>query len=86
MALSIRNEKAERLAREIAAETGQTMTQAVIDSLEERLERLRGRRTAGDLVQDLLAIWQRASALPDQDVRSADEILGYDHTGIPVSW
>ncbi len=37
MALSIRNERAEKLAREMAMESGENLTQAVIRSLEERL-------------------------------------------------
>lgn len=46
MALSIRNRKAEQLAREVAAQTGETMTVAVIHALEDRLQRLTGRRVA----------------------------------------
>jgi antitoxin VapB len=41
MALSIRNAKAEKLARELAAESGETITQTITRALEERLERLR---------------------------------------------
>ena len=83
MALSIRNEKAERLAREIAAESGETLTQAITIALEERLERLRGRSTTNDLVEEILKISKRCSAIPDQDQRSAEEILGYGTTGVP---
>jgi len=84
MALSIKNEQAERLAEEVARETGETKTQAVIRALEERLLRLRGARTAPDLVETLLAIGRRCAALPDLeplDARSPDEILGYDAEG-----
>ena len=45
MALSIKNSKAENLARKLAAESGETITQAITHALEERLERLRGRST-----------------------------------------
>lgn len=41
MALSIKTEKADQLARELARRTGETMTLAVERSLEERIERLR---------------------------------------------
>jgi antitoxin VapB len=41
MALSIRNAKAEKLARELAAESGDNITQAITRALEERLQRLR---------------------------------------------
>jgi antitoxin VapB len=83
MALSIRNAKTEKLARELAAESGETITQAINQALEERLERLRGRSTAPDLVEEILKISKRCSAIPDRDQRSADEILGYDSVGVP---
>jgi antitoxin VapB len=83
MALSIRNERAEKLAREVAAESGETMTQAIIRALEERLERLRGRRRLTDTAREILKISERCSALPDMDPRSPDDILGYDSNGIP---
>ncbi len=81
MALSIKNEKAERLASEVAKETGETLTQAVIRALEERLERLRGRTTAPSTIEAILEISRRCRALPDQDPRRPDEILGYDESG-----
>lgn len=81
MAISIKNDRAERLARQVAAEAGESLTDAVIHSLEERLERLKGRRSAPDLVDTLMAISRRCSSLPDLDVRDPDEILGYDEKG-----
>jgi antitoxin VapB len=83
MALSIRNAKAEKLARELAAESGETITRAITQALEERLERLRGRSTTTDMVEDILRISERCSKIPDQDKRSAEEILGYDSVGVP---
>ena len=82
MALSIKNDRAERLAREVAKETGESLTLAVLHSLEERLEKLKGRRTAPDLVETILSISARCSALPDLDDRSADAILGYNEHGV----
>jgi antitoxin VapB len=81
MAISIKNEATERLAREVAAETGDSLTRAITISLEERLERLKGKRTATDLVSDLLSISRRCAAIPDLDTRGADEILGYNENG-----
>jgi antitoxin VapB len=69
------------LARQVAAETGESLTEAIIHSLEERLERLKARRAAPDLAETLIAISRRCSSLPDLDTREADEILGYDETG-----
>ena len=84
MALSIRNPRAEKLARELAEQTGGTMTEEVIVALEERLQRLTGRRTAPDLVEEILALSRRCRVLPDLDPRSADEILGYGSAGEPA--
>jgi antitoxin VapB len=83
MPLSIKNDDTERLARQVASETGESLTEAIRISLRERLERLklRGRnRTTAVQIQDLL---RRVDALPIQDSRSADEILGYDGDGLP---
>ena len=83
MALSIKNPKAENLARKLAPESGETITQAITHALEERLERLRGRSTTPDLMEDILKISKRCSAIPDQDQRAVDEILGYNSVGVP---
>ena len=83
MVLSIRNQKAEKLAWELAAESGENLTQAITRALEERLKRLRGRSTAADLTEEILKISMRCSELLDQDKRSPDEILGYGSTGVP---
>ena len=84
MPLSIRNPRAEQLAREVAAESGESMTQAIIHALEERLQRMKGRHLAADLVDDIMDVSRRCRDLPDQDTRSADEILGYDNDGVPT--
>jgi len=83
MALSIRNPRAEQLVREVAAESGENLTQAIIHALEERLDRLRGRRTISDTAQEIMKISKRCSSLPDQDQRTPEEILDYDQSGIP---
>ena len=41
--LNIKHPDVHRLARELADETGESMTEAVLRSLSERLERVRGR-------------------------------------------
>ena len=81
MALSIRNDVAEKLARAIAKETGENITQAIIHALQERLERLKGRRTVTDLKSKILKISKRCRALPDIDPRTPEDILGYNQNG-----
>ncbi len=83
MPLSIRNSRAEKLAREVAALSKENLTQAIIHSLEERLERLHGRRTSMDIAEEIMKISSRCSSLPDRDTRTADEILGYNQIGVP---
>jgi antitoxin VapB len=78
MALSIKHPEADRLARELAACTGETLTQAVLEALRERLRRERGRSREQSLAEELRAIRKRCAALPVLDDRSPDEILGYD--------
>jgi len=84
MALSIRNPRAEKLAREVAAESGENLTQVIIHALEERLERLKGRGTTTDVAGEIMKISFRCRALPEKDPRSADEILDYDERGLPL--
>ena len=83
MALNIKDPEADRLARELAAETGETITEAVSTALKERLERMRGRTTAASLVDELAAIAARSSERLVIDRRSPEEILGYDDRGLP---
>jgi antitoxin VapB len=83
MALSIRNSRADKLARQVAAESGESLTQAIIHALEERLQRLKGRHTTAEVAGEIMRISRRCRALPDIDQRSADEILGYDDRGLP---
>lgn len=81
MALSIKNQRAEQLANELANETHETMTQAVIRSLEERLERLRGRKNIKDTFERMMEISERCRSLPDIDSRTPEEILSYNEIG-----
>jgi antitoxin VapB len=64
--------------------TGETLTEAVVTSLRERLERQRQRRPKPTTASDILReVRMRLSRLPVLDGRSADEILGYDESGLP---
>ena len=83
MALSIKDPEADRLARALAERTGESLTQAVVVALRERLARETGRTCGIPLRDELAAIRQRCAALPVIDTRSGDEILGYDERGVP---
>jgi antitoxin VapB len=82
MALSIKDPEADRLAREVAKATGETLTTAIVQSLRERLARVR-RARGPKLSDEILKIAQRCARLPVKDKRSADAILGYDDHGLP---
>jgi antitoxin VapB len=83
MPLSIKNEATERLARQVAGETGESLTEAIQKSLEERWERLKRRRKSHILTGQIEDLLRRVDALPPQDTRREDEILGYGDDGIP---
>jgi antitoxin VapB len=83
MALNIRNTEAERLASELARQTGETKTEAVTKALRDRLARVRRERPRRRLADELEEIAEHCSGLPVLDSRSADEILGYDDHGVP---
>jgi antitoxin VapB len=83
MALSIKSIETERLAREVAAKTGESLTGAIQKSLEERLERLKQQRRSQILASQLEDILRRVDQLPILDSRTADEIVGYDEQGLP---
>ena len=83
MALSIKNDHTERLARQVAGETGESLTEAIQKALEERWERLKARRRNQVLAGQVEDLLRRVDALPALDSRSEDEILGYDEHGMP---
>ena len=83
MALSLKDPEADRLAREIAQRTGETLTGAIVVALRERLARLRGAPKRRPLREELRDIARRCAALPTRDERADEEILGYDNHGLP---
>lgn len=81
MALSIRNPRAEHLARAVARTTGETMTDAIIDALEDKLRKLESSPSADAELARIMRISRRCAALPTIDTRPEDEILGYPAAG-----
>ncbi|HSI03375.1 MAG: type II toxin-antitoxin system VapB family antitoxin [Myxococcota bacterium] len=83
MPLSIKDPTTEELARELARETGESITGSIATALRERLARVRQakrKRSLADEVHDLSA---RYRAYPVADPRTPDELLGYDEHGLP---
>jgi antitoxin VapB len=83
MALRIQHPEAGRLARELSALTGESLTEAVVNALRERLIRQRGKFRSPRVRDELRAIRERCPRYPVLDHRSPDEILGYDEHGLP---
>ena len=92
MALTIESSEAERLARELAERTGESVADAVTAALRAELARKsppngepRAERPgAPDASEILYASALRIAQMPELDSRSADEIIGYDADGLPA--
>ena len=83
MALHIQDAETDRLARELSAATGETITEAVRAALRERIERnsAKARRSRAARIAAIEKIVAEVAAMPVQDDRSEDEILGYNEHG-----
>ena len=84
MALNIKHQDADELARRLAETTGLSITGAVIKALREQLGRETARRSGPRLKDELKRISDCCTALPDRDKRSPDEIIGFDEHGLPA--
>lgn len=83
MALSIKTDDADRLARELATLTHESLTEAVTVALRERLDRLQESQRS-DYEVRLQRIIEEYQAHEIVDRRSDDEIIGYDEHGLPT--
>ena len=83
MPLSIKNPEADRLARELARTTGETLTEAVTTAIRERLVRETGWSAEGARAEIDRIVAELAEA-PVLDHRTPDEIIGYDENGLPT--
>lgn len=81
MSMNIKNEEAHRLARELAALTGESITTAVLESLRERLDRVGG-PAPGERAELMLAIGRRTAPLLEGIETDHDRLL-YDDRGLP---
>ena len=83
MVLSIKHPEADRLARELARRQKKSITDAVVDALNDAVERERRRLRRPGLADRLMEIGARYSALPKLTDQTDDEILGYNDRGLP---
>lgn len=82
MALSIKTDEADELARELTRLTDESLTEAVTVALRERLDRVRHGQRA-DMAWRLSRLQLEYLSLPVVDGRSPEQIVGYDLAGLP---
>lgn len=82
MGMNIKNATVERLAKELAAETGETMTSAIQAALEERLERLRQQRDVAEKIRRIDEVLARSGPTPPG--LTSDHSGLYDDDGLPA--
>lgn len=83
MAMNIKNDEAQKLARELAKLTGESMTAAVTEALRERLSEVRSKEGRG-IAERLLQIGRDCAAHLKEPYRSAEHgDLLYDEKGLP---
>lgn len=83
MALNIKDPETDRVVRQLAEETGETITVALRTAAEERLVRVRQRNHRAGVRPALQAYIDRARARQVLDARTADAVIGYDADGLP---
>ena len=83
MSLTINHPEVDKLAQELVRYTGETLTQAVLRALRERLEQEKAKQKFPlTLKEELLEIGRSCAALPVLDNRSPEAILGYNEIGV----
>lgn len=81
MSLNIKNAEADRLVVEVSRLTGESKTQAVIESLRQRLVRERQRIEEANLTSEILAIGEKCARYGGEKTAHGD--LLYDERGLP---
>ncbi|EDN66769.1 Rv0623-like transcription factor [Beggiatoa sp. PS] len=70
------------MVQELISYTGETLTQAVLNALRERIKTEKRKGAAISLKDELLQIGKECAALPILDNRTPEEILGYNNNGV----
>lgn len=86
MSLNIKNPEAHELAKELARETGESMTVAVTEALRARLQEVRRKkRPKGELAAELMRIGGEMASRMTEEERNFDyDAFLYDEeTGFP---
>jgi antitoxin VapB len=82
MAVLIKDPETDRLIRDLAGRTGETITTAVKQAVRERLERVpRSEQELAVRRRRIAKILAELDAMPVVDSRTPDEIIGYNERG-----
>ena len=82
MTVLIKDKETDRLIRELAERTGETITEAVRKAVAQRLEATPlSARDIAERKRRIAKIVAKASAMPTVDHRTPDEIIGYNEQG-----
>lgn len=84
MPISVKDNQTELLVRKLAELTGESLAEAVRVAVAERYDRLCQVRSGRSFADELNAIGLRCASRPLVLRLSADEILGYDESGVPT--
>jgi antitoxin VapB len=80
--MNIRSAKVDQLARRLARLTGEDIETALERAIEERLSRI-APPAPSDRKAVIASFFDRASRMHVLDSRPADQIVGYDRSGLP---
>ncbi len=81
MGINIKNAGVEAAVRRLADQKGVDLTEAIRLAVDHELSRSEGNDRCR--LRRMRAIADRVAALPVRDVRTDEEILGYDGAGLP---
>ncbi len=84
MGINIKHEAYEQAIRELAANRGLSLTDAIGMAVCNELERDREAERRADFRQSVREVQAAFAAMPVRDPRTPDEIIGYDEHGLPT--
>jgi antitoxin VapB len=85
MALSIKNDEVERLARTLAARRNISITEAIRQSLAREVDESGMAKSArSPRLKAMMEVAEKAARIPRVNTKTDDEILGYDEYGAPT--
>ena len=84
MPLNIKDSETHALPKRLASLTGESLTRAVKLAIQQRLAQVEKAHGTTGLADELDEITLHCADLPSRDRRNAEQIIGYDESGLPV--